>query len=137
MAVILHSSGPWKEHKYIKKENGNYIYPKDSAKDMKFFGKTQAERSAEAAENYREAQLEKYNSEVDPYGKAPKGILAKVNWALSRLSNGVPIDSKEYKSYFREGKRVVEAVENEQLKHEEFAKRWKNDQAQSTTSARR
>lgn len=135
MAVILHSAKGthWekKDHKYIKKENGRYFY------DPKMLGKTQAERSAEAAENYREAQLEKYNSEVDPYGKAPEGIIDKVNWAVSRLENGVPIDSKEYNSYFRDGKRIVESVEDQQARHEDFARRWQEEQAKSTSTARR
>ena len=26
---LYHSSGPWKKHKYIKKENGKYIYPQN------------------------------------------------------------------------------------------------------------
>lgn len=120
-----------KDHKYKYKKNGRYYY------DPKIFGKTQAERSKEASEDYRKAQAEKYANEVDPYKKAPKGILGKIEWALQRLQNGVPIDSKEYTSYYQDGKRVVESVEDRQLKHEEFAKRWEKDKAKDTSMARR
>lgn len=94
----------WKDHKYIKKENGRYYYSVSEL--MKNDSKT-------AHDNYQKGQLEKAEKGDSYYKKAPSSLLGKVDWAIGRLSRGIPIDSKEYQVYFRSGKKYVEAVKDE------------------------
>lgn len=40
-AFIIHSTGPWKDHKYIRVEGGKYIYPEDQKSGQQQKAKTQ------------------------------------------------------------------------------------------------
>ena len=125
---LYHSSGPWKKHKYVKKVGDRYYYPEDTkgsktSFDLNLFGKSQSEISEEAAEDFRDSQLKKYEKEDSYYKKAPDSILGKVDWALGRIGQGLPIDNKEYQVYFKNGKKHVEAVEDKPANTEQYVSR--------------
>lgn len=87
----------WKDHKYIKKENGKYIYPNESSFDIDKFNKETEKNKQEYLDavnqkgefwdKYREtkSQISQMSSIMDKYERENKSIMEK---AMNDFSKG-------------------------------------------------
>lgn len=138
MVVLTHSSGPWKKHKYIRKEGNRYIYKEISNPLNVLDSMKENQKKINSASYKAQNDLHSYIwSENDNN----KSVIGKgYSWVMRFLSSGdgrelKVIDGKEYRG-------SDEEVQNQINKaHEEFEKRWKEDlakeKAKKTDAARR
>lgn len=77
----------WKNHKYVKKENGRYWYPDDIAKNnRKAGGKNPTEEDISNAEEAYNQAVEEYSSAKKAYNTDPSEInKKKLNDAEKKL----------------------------------------------------
>lgn len=76
--VIMHSQGPWEEHKYVKKEGNKYYYP-DSYEGGRHVGGS-ADKETKDSSSSKLNRYSKDDSDFDDKNYSPKNLLGDTNF---------------------------------------------------------